>query len=58
MLPEVFLLTLCDSTALLVAYLYDVSQDIIELLYMLVRPLLIRESHIEKSVHNVRAQVH
>ena len=57
MLPEVLLLTLGDSTALLVANLDYLRQNLVKLLYVLVRSFLVREGHIEERVHNVRSQV-
>ena len=58
MLPEVFLLTLGDMTALLVTYLDDVSENLVKLLNMLVRSLhLIRKRDIEERVHDVSAEI-
>ena len=57
MLPEVFLLALCYTTALLVANLDYLRQNLVKLLDVLVRSLLVCEGHIEERVHDVRSQV-
>ena len=58
-LPEVFLLTLGDMTALLVTYLDDVSENLVKLLDVLVRSLhLVRERDIKERVDDVSAEIH
>ena len=58
MLPEVFLLPLRDSTALFVADLDDVRENLIKLLNVLIGSFLVRKCDIKERMHDVSTQIY
>ena len=57
MLPEVLLLRLGDSTALLVTDLDDLPENLVKLLNVLIRTIHVCEGNIEERVHDDSSQV-